>query len=110
VQELWEWFTGEIQSPLVLFGFAAQGVFFLRFIVQWIASERKQRSHIPISFWYISLAGAAMTFVYALLRRDLVFMTAQALATVIYVRNLMLIYKRQRDVTGRRQARQAAEA
>lgn len=105
---LWNWFIGELQNPLVLFGFAAQFVFFLRFLVQWIASERKRRSHIPIAFWYLSLAGGLMTFVYALLRKDLVFMCAQALGVLIYVRNLMLIYRRHDDVRARRQERLAA--
>jgi len=101
----WEWFVGELQRPLVLFGFAAQFVFFLRFAVQWFASERAGRSHIPIAFWYLSLLGGLMTFVYALLERNLVFMTAQALGCLIYVRNLMLIYRRRfraRDARRRR--------
>jgi lipid-A-disaccharide synthase-like uncharacterized protein len=89
----WGWFTQEIQKPLVLFGFTAQFVFFMRFVVQWYASERLGRSHIPISFWYLSLIGAFATFVYALLKADLVIMTGQALAVFIYVRNLMLIYR-----------------
>jgi lipid-A-disaccharide synthase-like uncharacterized protein len=98
----WDWFVHEIQRPLVIFGFAAQFVFFLRFVVQWFASERRGRSHIPIAFWYLSLAGGLMTFVYALLEKNLVFMTAQALGVMIYVRNLMLIYRRHARVSARR--------
>lgn len=89
----WNWLVHELQKPLVVFGFAAQFVFFLRFVVQWLVSEKRGHSHIPVSFWYLSLAGGLMTFVYALLRRDLVFMTSQALAVFIYVRNLMLIHR-----------------
>ena len=62
--------------------------------MQWFASERRGRSHIPIAFWYLSLVGGVMTFVYALLKHDLVFMLRQALGLVIYIRNLMLIYRR----------------
>ncbi|MBP7745081.1 MAG: lipid-A-disaccharide synthase N-terminal domain-containing protein [Phycisphaerae bacterium] len=98
----WQWIVKELQNPLVLFGFAGQFVFFLRFAVQWFASERRGRSHIPIAFWYLSLIGGGMTFVYAALKPDLVFMTAQALGLFIYVRNLMLIYRRKARAAGRR--------
>ncbi|MBK9118817.1 MAG: lipid-A-disaccharide synthase N-terminal domain-containing protein [Phycisphaerales bacterium] len=87
------WVLSELQHPLVIFGFAAQFIFFARFLVQWVVSERLGRSHIPVSFWYLSLVGGAMTFVYALLKHDLVFMTSQGLAVGIYIRNLMLIYR-----------------
>ena len=89
-----EWVLHELANPLVLFGFAGQFVFFMRFAVQWLASERRGRSHIPIAFWYLSLVGGLMTFTYAVLKPDLVFMVAQGLGIVIYVRNLMLIYRR----------------
>ena len=101
----WDWFVQELQRPLVLFGFAAQSVFFFRFVVQWFASERRGRSHIPVSFWYLSLVGGLMTLVYAVLEKNLVFTTAQALGCLIYTRNLMLIYGRRfraRDVQRRR--------
>jgi lipid-A-disaccharide synthase-like uncharacterized protein len=101
----WQWALREVQNPLVLFGFAGQFVFFLRFAVQWFASERRGRSHIPIAFWYLSLVGGAMLFLYALLKPDLVFMLAQGLGLVIYIRNLMLIYRRHSRVQGRRQRR-----
>jgi len=101
----WSWIQQEIQRPLVLFGFAGQFIFFLRFAVQWFASERRGRSHIPIAFWYLSLVGGAMSFVYALLKPDLVFMTAQGLGLLIYIRNLMLIYRRRARVENRRRRR-----
>jgi lipid-A-disaccharide synthase-like uncharacterized protein len=87
------WFLSELQQPLVVFGFAAQFVFFMRFAVQWLVSERRGQSTIPISFWYLSIVGGLMTLVYALLRKDPVFMTSQSLSLFIYVRNLMLIYR-----------------
>jgi len=87
------WLIGELRQPLVLFGFAGQFVFFLRFVVQWFASERRGQVHIPVAFWYLSIAGGIILLTYAVLRRDLVFSTAQALSLVIYLRNLMLIYR-----------------
>lgn len=99
----WPWLLHELQRPLVLFGFAGQFVFFLRFAVQWFVSERRGKSHIPIAFWYLSLVGGLMTFVYALLEKNLVFTTAQGLGVFIYIRNLMLIYRRQARLRERRQ-------
>ena len=88
-----------IWDPWFLFGMVAQAVFFLRFLVQWIVSERRGESVIPVAFWYLSLLGSVLIFVYAIRRADPVFMLAQLLACVIYVRNLMLIY-RQRQRAG----------
>lgn len=96
-----DWARQELQRPLVLFGFAGQFVFFLRFAVQWFVSERRGRSHIPLAFWHLSIVGGAMTFLYAALKPDLVFMTAQALGLLIYARNLMLIYRRRFRVRAR---------
>ena len=77
----------------VVFGLAGQIVFGARFIVQWLASERKKESHIPITFWYISLIGGIITTIYAIHRRDVVFTLGQGAGLVVYVRNLMLIYR-----------------
>lgn len=82
-------------QPLALFGFAAQFVFMMRFLIQWFVSERRGRSYVPVIFWWISLLGGVMLFVYAYLREDLVIMAGQLLGSVIYARNLMLIYRRQ---------------
>lgn len=84
----------DLLNPLVLFGFLGQFVFMLRFLVQWYESERRRRSVMPVSFWYISLVGGSILFVYALLREDIVFMAGQALGMLIYVRNIMLIQLR----------------
>lgn len=97
-----DWVLNELGKPLILFGFAGQFVFFLRFAVQWFASERRGKSHIPLAFWYLSLGGGAMTLVYALLKQDIVFTTAQALGLLIYIRNLMLIHGRRSRVAARR--------
>ena len=78
-------------------GFLAQLMFSMRFIIQWIASERAKRSIVPEAFWYFSLAGGVILLAYAIHRRDKVFMVGQATGLIVYVRNLMLILRRQRD-------------
>ncbi|QOJ14703.1 MAG: lipid-A-disaccharide synthase N-terminal domain-containing protein [Planctomycetia bacterium] len=88
----------ELQNPLVLFGLLGQLVFMGRFVVQWYVSERRGQSHIPIAFWYLSIAGALMLLVYSWLREDLVFILAQTLGLFIYVRNLMLIHRHAKRV------------
>ena len=77
----------------VALGFLGQFIFGARFIVQWISSERRRASHIPIQFWYLSIVGALITTVYAVHRRDPVFIVGQASGLIVYVRNLMLIYR-----------------
>jgi len=76
-----------------LFGFVAQAIFAARFVVQWIASERKGKSIVPIHFWILSLCGSGMLLVYAIHRRDPVFIVGQAFGSFVYVRNLMLLSK-----------------
>ena len=72
-------------------GFLGQGLFFGRWLVQWIASERSAESRVPISFWYMSLIGGLITLAYAIYRMDPVFISGQALGSVVYLRNLVLI-------------------
>jgi lipid-A-disaccharide synthase-like uncharacterized protein len=88
------WFVNDLLNWLGLFGLAGQFAFMMRFVVQWFASERRGRSYVPIAFWYLSLCGGAMLFSYALMRRDPVIMLGQALGMAIYIRNLVLIYRR----------------
>ncbi len=83
----------ELSKPLILFGFAAQFVFFLRFVVQWYVSERRGQSVIPVAFWHLSWIGGVMILIYATLRGDVVFATASVLSLLIYLRNLYLIYR-----------------
>jgi lipid-A-disaccharide synthase-like uncharacterized protein len=73
-----------------VFGFFAQFIFFLRFVVQWYASERQRKSIIPMSFWYLSIVGAVLIFAYAAVRHDIVFMTSTVLSLLIYGRNIVL--------------------
>jgi len=74
-------------------GFLGQLLFTMRFIVQWFASERKRRSVIPVAFWYFSLAGGMVLLLYAIHKRDPVFVTGQAAGVFIYLRNLYLILR-----------------
>ena len=74
-------------------GFLGQGLFFGRWLVQRLASERTAESRVPISFWYMSLIGGLITLTYAIYRMDPVFISGQALGSVVYVRNLVLIHR-----------------
>ena len=78
-------------SWLDLLGLAGQLVFSYRFIAQWIASERRAESVIPLSFWFFSIGGGALLFAYALYKGDPVFIVGQGLGLFIYLRNLWLI-------------------
>ncbi len=90
----------------LIWGFAAQAIFAARFIVQWIASEKEKRSVIPMAFWYLSLTGGIMLFVYALYRKDPVFILGQASGLIVYIRNIVfrLREKKQLEKTGEQKA------
>jgi lipid-A-disaccharide synthase-like uncharacterized protein len=75
------------------FGLVAQLLFTARFLVQWISSERAGNSVVPMSFWFFSMAGGMMTLVYGIAKREPVIILGQSLATIIYIRNIMLIIK-----------------
>jgi len=76
----------------VLFGFGAQFMFTARFLVQWIASERRRKSYVPVAFWYLSIVGAVMLLSYAVFwKQDPVVALGQTTGGFIYVRNLMLL-------------------
>ena len=75
----------------VVLGFAAQALFTMRFVVQWIASERARKSVIPVAFWFFSIGGGVLLLVYALYRKDPVFIAGQALGLVVYLRNVYFI-------------------
>jgi len=74
-------------------GMAGQAIFFSRFLVQWIASERAGKSYIPRIFWWLSLAGSMLLLGYAIHRKDAVFVLGQAFGWVVYARNLVLIQR-----------------
>ena len=83
----------------VLFGFLGQFVFAMRFIIQWIVSEKKKESIVPLSFWYLSIGGGIILLIYAIYKKDPVFVLGQASGLFVYVRNLVLIMKKkERDL------------
>ena len=75
----------------VALGLVAQGIFFTRFLIQWLASERARQSVIPVAFWYLSLVGSLLLLVYSIHVRDPVFILGQSTGSVIYIRNIVLI-------------------
>jgi lipid-A-disaccharide synthase-like uncharacterized protein len=78
-------------------GFAAQAMFSMRFLIQWIASEKAKRSIVPEAFWYFSFLGGFMLFIYAIYRMDPVFILGQGSGLFIYARNIQFILKAKRD-------------
>ena len=81
------------EQIMVTIGFAGQGLFAMRFIVQWLTSEGQGRSVIPIAFWYFSIGGGTVLLLYAIWRQDPVIICGQGLGLFIYLRNLFLIHK-----------------
>jgi len=77
----------------VILGLVAQFFFTMRFAVQWIASERAGRSVIPVAFWFFSIGGGLLLLVYALYRRDPVFIIGQAFGVFVYLRNLYFVFR-----------------
>ena len=83
----WTWLT---------IGFLGQALFTCRFLVQWLHSERHQRSLIPVAFWYFSIGGGLTLLSYAIYRKDPVFICGQASGLFIYLRNLQFIKRENR--------------
>ena len=88
-----------IPGSWLLLGFGGQALFSARFLLQWIASERRKASVVPTLFWWLSLGGGVCLLGYAVLRRDVVIIAGQAAGLAVYGRNLFLL---------RRAAEQAA--
>ncbi|MFO0447991.1 MAG: lipid-A-disaccharide synthase N-terminal domain-containing protein [Pseudomonadota bacterium] len=85
----------DLDSPAVWLavGFLGQALFSLRFIVQWIASERQRKSVVPVAFWWFSLCGGATLLTYAIHREDPVFILGQSVGLFVYLRNLYFVRK-----------------
>jgi lipid-A-disaccharide synthase-like uncharacterized protein len=81
----------------IVVGFIAQFMFMMRFVMQWIYSERARRSIVPEVFWYFSLSGGVMLLAYAIHRVDPVFIAGQALGLLIYCRNIYFIWREKKD-------------
>lgn len=90
-------FIDMLKNPWVILGMVGQLLFGARFLVQWIASEIKKESYIPLVFWYLSIGGGLILLVYAIYRRDPVFIFGQSTGLIVYLRNLRLIYRREKD-------------
>lgn len=81
------------EISFLIIGFLGQGLFASRFIIQWLYSEKKGESYIPIAFWYLSIFGGLGLLTYAIFRKDPVIIIGQSFGIFIYLRNLFLIYK-----------------
>ncbi len=92
----WYMEVSVVDAAWILFGFAAQSMYFMRFALQWIASERLRRSIVPETFWYFSFAGGVMLFIYAFHRADPVIMVGQLLGLFVYARTIYLIWLQKR--------------
>ncbi len=88
---MFDWLTWE--HVWVLIGFFGQALFTSRFLVQWWASEKAGRSVVPVMFWYFSVGGGIVLLIYAIYRKDPVFISGQALGLIVYARNLYLIFR-----------------
>jgi lipid-A-disaccharide synthase-like uncharacterized protein len=94
--------AAELMNPWVMVGLLGQALFSVRFLIQWIVSERRKESVIPMAFWYFSLAGGLVLLAYAVYRQDPVFILGQGTGSFIYIRNLVLIH-RKRGARGEQQ-------
>ena len=83
-----------LEIIFLIIGFTGQGIFASRFVVQWIYSENKGESTIPVVFWYLSIFGGMGLLTYAIFRKDPVIISGQSFGLFIYLRNLYLIYNR----------------
>ena len=86
-----------LEILFLIIGFTGQGLFASRFIVQWIYSEKKGESSIPLVFWYLSIFGGIGLLIYAIFRKDPVIITGQSFGIFIYLRNLILIYNKKNE-------------
>jgi lipid-A-disaccharide synthase-like uncharacterized protein len=86
-----------VEILFLTIGFLGQGLFASRFIFQWLYSEKKGESAIPLIFWYLSIFGGFGLLVYAIFRKDPVIISGQIFGIFIYLRNLILIYKKKEN-------------
>ena len=101
-----QWWNGITTTELVwlAIGFGAQAMFSMRFILQWLASEKARRSVVPDTFWYFSFVGGLMLFIYAVYRMDPVFILGQGSGLFIYARNIYFIRRTRREAAPAMQA------
>ena len=82
-----------VENLWLLVGFVGQGLFAIRWLVQWFTSERQRRSVIPISFWYLSMVGSVVLLAYSIFKEDPVFIMGSVFNSAVYARNLYLIHR-----------------
>ena len=80
-----------MEKIFIILGLAGQLMFSARFLVQWIASEKRKKSVVPVSFWFLSLFGSFLLLIYAIYRKDIVFTLGQLFGFIVYIRNLLII-------------------
>ncbi len=83
-----------IPTFVLVLGFGGQALFSVRFLIQWLVSEKRGESTIPLAFWYFSIAGGCTLLTYAILRKDPVFILGQTCGLVVYARNLVLVHRK----------------
>lgn len=83
--------TANMDFVWLAIGFTGQIMFGARFLVQWLVSEKRRQSVIPVAFWYLSIGGGLVLLTYAIRQRDPVFIAGQAMGVFVYTRNLMLL-------------------
>ena len=80
-----------MEKIFIILGLAGQLMFSAKFLVQWIMSEKRKKSVVPISFWFLSLFGSFLLLIYAIYRKDIVFTLGQLFGFIVYIRNLLII-------------------
>lgn len=83
----------DIPGWLLWLGIISQVIFTLRFVYQWLYSEHKKTSTLPLGFWLLSLIGSSLILTYAIFRKDPVLFIGHLLGSIIYIRNLILLQK-----------------
>ncbi len=99
--ETFRHFMDILASPMGMLGMLGQILFFSRFLVQWIASEKKGKSTIPLSFWWLSIGGGLLLLIYAIWREDPVITLGQSVGLFVYLRNLVLIRRHKAALAAR---------
>ncbi|MBP9855450.1 MAG: lipid-A-disaccharide synthase N-terminal domain-containing protein [Candidatus Omnitrophica bacterium] len=89
-------FWGIKEQYWLYIGFLGQFLFGARFLVQWVCSEIKQESYMPVVFWYFSLSGGLILLLYSIFKKDPVFIVGQSMGLIVYLRNIRLIFKKKK--------------
>lgn len=92
-------FLEPLMHPIGILGLVGQCMFFSRFLLQWIVSERRGESHVPLGFWYLSLSGGIMVLIYGLWQREPIITLGQSVGILVYIRNLILIRRSKREAS-----------